>query len=291
MYVAMKDLEIRGAGNLLGGEQSGHIAGVGFDLYVRMVGEAVADYRASIEERDGEAEEAPLEVKIELPVDAHVPHDYAPGERLHLQAYRAIASATSEDDIRAVREELTDRYGKLPEPVENLLLVAGLRLLARACGVTDITLQGSNIRFAPVELRESQELRLGRLYPKRGDQTGHQAGPGPPPRNRPNRRKAAGGAGAAGMDGRVPDVDSRVVRVRLDHLSSRRRRRGRAGRGVDRGDRYPAAPHTHGGAAEPGLGLRRCVRRGGGGVPGSADYRRRQTSRCTMARCEIEIIG
>lgn len=77
MYVAMKDLEIRGAGNLLGGEQSGHIAGVGFDLYVRMVGEAVADYRASLE--GGVEEEPPLEVKIELPVDAHVPHDYAPG--------------------------------------------------------------------------------------------------------------------------------------------------------------------------------------------------------------------
>ncbi|MYZ39348.1 MULTISPECIES: transcription-repair coupling factor, partial [unclassified Streptomyces] len=82
MYVAMKDLEIRGAGNLLGGEQSGHIAGVGFDLYVRMVGEAVADYRASV---DGSVEEEPpLEVKIELPVDAHVPHDYAPGERLRV---------------------------------------------------------------------------------------------------------------------------------------------------------------------------------------------------------------
>ncbi|MFC9650001.1 MULTISPECIES: transcription-repair coupling factor [unclassified Streptomyces] len=164
MYVAMKDLEIRGAGNLLGGEQSGHIAGVGFDLYVRMVGEAVADYRASVE---GGVEEAPpLEVKIELPVDAHVPHEYAPGERLRLQAYRSIASANTEEDIAAVREELTDRYGKLPEPVENLLLVAGLRMLARACGVGEIVLQGANIRFAPVELRESQELRLKRLYPR-----------------------------------------------------------------------------------------------------------------------------
>ncbi|WP_151774477.1 transcription-repair coupling factor [Streptomyces abyssomicinicus] len=163
MYVAMKDLEIRGAGNLLGGEQSGHIAGVGFDLYVRMVGEAVAEYRASLE---GGVEEAPpLEVKIELPVDAHVPHDYAPGERLRLQAYRSIASANSEEDVAAVREELVDRYGKLPEPVENLLLVAGLRMLARSCGVGEIVLQGNNIRFAPVDLRESQELRLKRVYP------------------------------------------------------------------------------------------------------------------------------
>ena len=164
MYVAMKDLEIRGAGNLLGGEQSGHIAGVGFDLYVRMVGEAVADYRAELESGE-QPEETPPEVKIELPVDAHVPHDYAPGERLRLQAYRSIASATSEQDITSVREELADRYGPLPEPVENLLLVAGLRMLARSTGVTDITLQGNNVRFTPLELRESQELRLKRLYP------------------------------------------------------------------------------------------------------------------------------
>jgi transcription-repair coupling factor (superfamily II helicase) len=166
MYVAMKDLEIRGAGNLLGGEQSGHIAGVGFDLYVRMVGEAVAEYRASLEAGGGAVEEAPLEVRIELPVDAHVPHDYAPGERLRLQAYRSIAGVNCDQDIAAVREELTDRYGKLPEPVENLLLVAGLRLLARKVGVSDVTLQGNNVRFSPVELRESQELRLKRLYPR-----------------------------------------------------------------------------------------------------------------------------
>ncbi|WP_042440060.1 transcription-repair coupling factor [Streptacidiphilus albus] len=166
MYVAMKDLEIRGAGNLLGGEQSGHIAGVGFDLYIRMVGEAVAEYRESVDNGGAEPEEEPLDVKIELPVDAHIPHDYAPGERLRLQAYRSIAAVNSEEDIAAVRAELTDRYGKLPEPVENLLLVAGLRLFARRCGISDITLQGQNIRFGPAELRESQELRLQRLYPR-----------------------------------------------------------------------------------------------------------------------------
>ncbi|MEU8514343.1 transcription-repair coupling factor [Kitasatospora sp. NPDC048722] len=166
MYVAMKDLEIRGAGNLLGGEQSGHIAGVGFDLYMRMVGEAVAEFRESLANGGGEPEEEPLEVKIELPVDAHVPHDYAPGERLRLQAYRSIAAVNSEEDIQQVRDELVDRYGKLPEPVENLLLVAALRLYARRCGISDITLQGANVRFGPVELRESQQLRLNRLYPR-----------------------------------------------------------------------------------------------------------------------------
>ena len=104
MYVALKDLEIRGAGNLLGGEQSGHIAGVGFDLYVRMIGEAVSELRG-----DGPAERA--EVRVELPVDAHIPHDYVPGERLRLEAYTWIAAIDSADDIAAVLDELTDRYG------------------------------------------------------------------------------------------------------------------------------------------------------------------------------------
>lgn len=159
MFVAMKDLEIRGAGNLLGGEQSGHIQGVGFDLYVRLVGEAVAEYKGD------QAEEVP-EVKVELPVDAHVPHDYVPGERLRLEAYKRIAAITCEDDIAAVREELTDRYGPLPVPVENLLEVAKFRAHVRKAGLADVTLQGNFVRFGPVDLPESQQLRLQRLYPK-----------------------------------------------------------------------------------------------------------------------------
>nr|WP_222437295.1 transcription-repair coupling factor [Quadrisphaera sp. RL12-1S] len=159
MQVAMKDLEIRGAGNLLGGEQSGHIAGVGFDLYVRLVGEAVAEYR------DGPKEEGLPEAKIELPVDGLLPHDYVPHERLRLEAYRKLAAATSDDDVAAVRAELVDRYGEPTEQVENLLAVARFRVRARASGITEVSLQGRNIRFAPVELRESQELRVQRLYP------------------------------------------------------------------------------------------------------------------------------
>jgi len=160
MYVAMKDLEIRGAGNILGTEQSGSIAGVGFDLYVRMVGEAVRELKGGQEA----AEE--VETKVELPIDAHIPHDYVPGERLRLEAYRRIAEVAGEDDIAAVREELLDRYGEPPQPVDNLLAVARFRVLARSAGLTDVVLQGSQIRFAPVELRESQQLRLRRLYPK-----------------------------------------------------------------------------------------------------------------------------
>jgi transcription-repair coupling factor (superfamily II helicase) len=161
MAVAMKDLEIRGAGNLLGGEQSGHIAAVGFDLYVRLVGEAVADFKSG-----GTAADEPAEVKVDLPVDAHLPHDYIPGERLRLQAYRSLAAATDGAAVDEVRAELTDRYGPLPEPVENLLRVATFRVLLRRAGITEVSLQGKTIRFAPVQLPESRQLRLARLYPR-----------------------------------------------------------------------------------------------------------------------------
>ena len=159
MYVALKDLEIRGAGNLLGGEQSGHIAGVGFDLYVRMIGEAVRELKD-----DAPAERA--EVRVELPVNAHIPHDYIPGERLRLEAYTSIAAIDSSDDVTAVLDELTDRYGALPLPVVTLLDVARLRFAARRVGLTDITLQGNFVRFAPVVLPESRSMRVQRLYPK-----------------------------------------------------------------------------------------------------------------------------
>ena len=159
MQVAMKDLEIRGAGNLLGGEQSGHISGVGFDLYVRLVGEAVADFR-------GEGETAPTEIKIELPVDAHLPHEYVPGERLRLEAYKKLASVANEAALAEIEAELVDRYGAPPEPVRNLIEVARLRTVAREAGITDISVQGNYVRFGPVDLPESAQLRLQRLYPK-----------------------------------------------------------------------------------------------------------------------------
>ncbi|HEY5456779.1 MAG TPA: transcription-repair coupling factor, partial [Acidothermaceae bacterium] len=156
--IAMKDLEIRGAGNLLGGEQSGHIAAVGFDLYVRLVGEAVADFK-------GDHSHELAEVRIDLPVDAHIPHDYIDRERLRLAAYREMAEATSHEDLEAVRAELADRYGPLPEPVTNLLEVAALRVDLRPYGITEVVLLGPQIRFAPVSLPESATLRLLRLFP------------------------------------------------------------------------------------------------------------------------------
>jgi transcription-repair coupling factor (superfamily II helicase) len=159
MAVAMKDLEIRGAGNLLGGEQSGHIADVGFDLYIRLVGEAVAEYRGT----DTEPEP---EVRIELPVDAHLPGDYVESERLRLEMYKRLAEVRSEADVKGVEAELHDRYGEPPDPVQNLLAVARFRLLARTAGLTEIVTSSTFIRFGPASLPDSRVMRLQRLYPR-----------------------------------------------------------------------------------------------------------------------------
>jgi transcription-repair coupling factor (superfamily II helicase) len=159
MAVAMKDLEIRGAGNLLGGEQSGHIADVGFDLYVRLVGEAVAEYRGDVD-----AEVA--EVRIDLPVDAHLPHLYVPSERLRLEVYKRLAGVRCAEDVDAVEAELLDRYGQPPPEVGNLLAVAKLRVKARSAGVSEVNVSGRYVRFAPVDLPDSVRVRLERLYPK-----------------------------------------------------------------------------------------------------------------------------
>lgn len=159
MAIAMKDLEIRGAGNLLGGEQSGHIADVGFDLYVRLVGEAVQDFR-------GDREPELNEVRIELPIDAHLPHDYIPSERLRLEMYKRLAEVRSDEDVDLLAEEMEDRYGEPPQEVVSLQLVARLRARARQAGIGELTIAGKNVRFAPVTLPESRVVRLSRLYPK-----------------------------------------------------------------------------------------------------------------------------
>jgi transcription-repair coupling factor (superfamily II helicase) len=161
MYVAMKDLEIRGAGNLLGGEQSGHIEGVGFDLYVRMVGEAVSAFKG---ERP-DVEDGAGETKIDLPIDAHLPTEYISVERLRLEMYRKLAEARDNIRLDEVVAEMTDRYGEPPEPVANLIAVARFRLLARAYGLTDVSVQGKHLRFSPLVLPDSKQLRLKRYHP------------------------------------------------------------------------------------------------------------------------------
>lgn len=156
--VAQKDLEIRGAGNLLGGEQSGHIAGVGFDLYVRMVADAVTAFREGrVATRD--------EMRIEIPVDAHIPTDYITGEKLRLETYAKIAALANLSDAEDVRAELQDRYGPIPRQVELLFALAQLREYARSLGVKEIAQQGRYLRLQPVELSDAATMRLKRLHP------------------------------------------------------------------------------------------------------------------------------
>ncbi|ORB64241.1 transcription-repair coupling factor [Mycolicibacterium tusciae] len=166
MAVALKDLEIRGAGNVLGAEQSGHVAGVGFDLYVRLVGEAVEAYRAAADGKTVLAPEEPKDVRIDLPVDAHLPPDYIGSDRLRLEAYRRLAAAADEGAVSSVIEELVDRYGPLPEPARRLVAVARLRLLCKHYGVTEMsTVSEATLKLSPLQLVDSQQLRLKRLYP------------------------------------------------------------------------------------------------------------------------------
>lgn len=163
MQVALKDLELRGAGNMLGAEQAGHIAGVGFDLYLRMIGEAVATFR-------GDEVESGQELRLELPLDARIPEYYIDSERLRLEAYQklsAASAATAKDEaIDQVIEELVDRYGTPPEEVEGLLAISRLRRRAARAGLTDVVVMGSNLRIAPARLEDSIKVRLQRLYPK-----------------------------------------------------------------------------------------------------------------------------
>ena len=156
--VAMKDLELRGTGNLLGDEQSGHIEGVGFDLYVRMVSEAIEDYK------DPERTE-PVAVTIDLPIEASIPVDYIGSDKLRLEVYRKLAGARSEKDLNELRDELTDRYGKPPKVFESLFDVARLREKARALGISEIIGQGRKLRISKIDPAESVQLRISRIYP------------------------------------------------------------------------------------------------------------------------------
>jgi len=162
MQVAMKDLEIRGAGNLLGGEQSGRIAGVGFDLYLRMIAEAVSEFR-------GEPVQSPAELKLELPVDARIPIEYVDSERLRLEAYHRLSSESgakaTHQALEEILAELTDRFGKPPQPVTNLIAVTRLRQQANRLGLTDVNLLGIQAKLSGVVLEESQLVALSHDYP------------------------------------------------------------------------------------------------------------------------------
>jgi len=164
--IAMRDLEIRGAGNLLGSDQSGHIAAVGYDLYVQLVAEAVAEAR-------GEARPTPPTVALDVPGDAHLPKDYVTAEDARLEAYRRLASATTDSDVADIGAEWVDRYGPLPKAALGLLALARLRTSAIARGIHEITQStvrpgGTRqpvARIAPVHLAASAQVRLRRLVP------------------------------------------------------------------------------------------------------------------------------
>jgi transcription-repair coupling factor (superfamily II helicase) len=166
--IAMRDLEIRGAGNLLGANQSGHIAAVGYDLYVQMVSEAVAELK-------GEALRPPAEVKLDVPVNAHLPSDYVTREDLRLEAYRRLATVATHAEVDDISAEWQDRYGPLPDAAAALLGIGHLRAECVRTGVREITvLKGSGggsfgattARITPLALKTSGRIRLQRYWAK-----------------------------------------------------------------------------------------------------------------------------
>ena len=167
--IAMRDLEIRGAGNLLGTGQSGHIAAVGYDLYCQMVTEAVGELR-------GESPKDPVEIAIEVPGDAHLPDDYVLKETNRLEAYRRLASIETLEQLDDVRSEWLDRFGPVPDPAEALLQVGRLRVECVRTGVREVTVtKGPGFggpdfvaRLSPVHLPDSKQVRMERLYSGKG---------------------------------------------------------------------------------------------------------------------------
>jgi transcription-repair coupling factor (superfamily II helicase) len=146
--IAMRDLELRGAGNLLGDEQSGHVAALGFELYMQMLDEAVAAAGGDGEDADDDWEP----VRLDVSVDAYVPADYIPYEQAKVDVHRRIAGAREVADLMALREELSDRFGELPEPLENLILLQQARIKLGQAGAQAVTVRGDRLAVTPIEL-------------------------------------------------------------------------------------------------------------------------------------------
>jgi len=155
--IAMRDLEIRGAGNLLGEAQSGHIAAVGYDLYCQMVTEAVSEMKGE------KVEEESLNIKVDVTVAAHLPNDYVPSEELRLEAYRRLATVRTAEELADIEKEWRDRFGPLPEPARALISVGALRVECVRVGITEVVMNGNEVRISPIELRASQTLTLRRV--------------------------------------------------------------------------------------------------------------------------------
>jgi len=159
LTIAMRDLEIRGAGNVVGAEQSGHVAAVGFDMYSQLLKEEIGQLT-------GEPVEEEVEVKVDLPVDAHLPHDYVEDASQRLELYQRISAVRDAGGVRDVRAELEDRFGPLPDPADRLLTIAALKAALRRWGLTEVALTPKGqLRIAPVALSDAQQVRLERRYP------------------------------------------------------------------------------------------------------------------------------
>jgi len=156
--LAMRDLEIRGAGSILAETQSGHIAAVGFDLYTELVADAVNELRGIVP-----TEDEPAPIRIDLMVDAHLREAYVPGVETRLEAYRRLAAATTADAVADVVTEWEDRFGPLTDSARELVNVAELRVEAMRLGITEVVQNRREVRIEPVTMKASQEVRLSRV--------------------------------------------------------------------------------------------------------------------------------
>ena len=169
--IAMRDLEIRGAGNLLGDEQSGHVAALGFELYMQMLDEAVHAAEAADQARgegadaDGELTETEP-VRLDVNVDAYVPADYVPYERAKIEVHRRVAGALDVADVEQLREELIDRFGPVPEPLENLLSLQRARIKFGEAGARTVSFRGDRLAVVPIELDSKRARRLREELPE-----------------------------------------------------------------------------------------------------------------------------
>ncbi len=169
----MRDLEIRGAGNLLGDEQSGHVAALGFELYMQMLDEAVATAEREAGEGGEESErERPEPVRLDVDVDAYVPADYVAYEQAKIDVHRRIAGAREVADVEELRDELEDRFGPVPEPLENLLALQRARIKLGAAGARTVSFRGGRLAVAPIELDSRRAKRLREGCPKRSTKPG-----------------------------------------------------------------------------------------------------------------------
>jgi transcription-repair coupling factor (superfamily II helicase) len=161
--VAMRDLEIRGAGNLLGDEQSGHVAALGFELYMQMLDEAVRQASAA----DGESvQDAPEPVRLDVNVNAYIPADYIPYEQAKIDVHRRVAGALEVADVQRLQEELEDRFGPVPEPLGNLLALQRARIKFGQAGADAVSFRGDRLAVTPIDLDSVRAKRLRQELPE-----------------------------------------------------------------------------------------------------------------------------